>query len=37
MTIEERKDAILAKIDEMKETGEDMENALNEMGVTVDG
>lgn len=29
MTIEERKNIILAKIAEMKANGEDMENALN--------
>lgn len=36
MTIEERKNAILAKIEEMKATGADMETALNKLGVTVD-
>lgn len=36
MTIEERKNAILAKIEEMKANGEDMETALNKMGVTKD-
>lgn len=36
MTIEERKNAILAKIEEMKANGVDMENALNRMGVTLD-
>jgi hypothetical protein len=35
MTIEERKNAILAKIEEMKANGEDMESALNKMGVTL--
>lgn len=35
MTIEERKNAILAKIAEMKANGEDMETALNKMGVTL--
>lgn len=35
MTIEERKEAILAKIAEMKANGEDMETALNKMGVTL--
>lgn len=33
MTIEERKNAILAKIEEMKATGADMKNALNISGV----
>lgn len=37
MTIEERKNAILAKIEEMKENGEDMENALKTLEVKVDG
>ena len=41
MTIEERKNAILAKIEEIKASGDpeimkDMESALNTMGVTVD-
>lgn len=36
MTIEERKNAILAKIEEMKANGEDMQNALAIMGVTLD-
>ena len=36
MTIEERKNAILAKIAEMKANGEDMQNALAIMGVTLD-
>ena len=36
MTIEERKNAILEKIEEMKANGEDMENALEIMGVTLD-
>ena len=36
MTIEERKNAILAKIAEMKANGEDMQNALGIMGVTLD-
>jgi hypothetical protein len=36
MTIEERKNAILAKIAEMKANGEDMETALNTLGVTLD-
>ena len=36
MTIEERKNAILAKIEEMKANGEDMESALNIRGVTLD-
>lgn len=35
MTIEERKNAIIAKIEEMKANGEDMETALNKLGVTV--
>ena len=35
MTIEERKNAILAKIAEMKVNGEDMETALNTLGVTI--
>lgn len=35
MTIEERKNAILAKIAEMKATGEDMETALTKLGVTL--
>ena len=35
MTIEERKNAILAKIEEMKANGEDMETALNTLGVKV--
>lgn len=35
MTIEERKNAILAKIAEMKANGEDMETALNTLGVTI--
>ena len=35
MTIEERKNAILAKIEEMKANGEDMQNALSIMGVTL--
>lgn len=42
MTIEERKNAILAKIEEMKASGDpetmkDMKDALNVMGVNVDG
>ena len=42
MTIEERKNVILDKIEEMKASGDpetlkDMETALNMMGVTVDG
>lgn len=42
MTIEERKNAILDKIEEMKASGDpetmnDMKNALNVMGVNVDG
>ena len=37
MTIEERKQAILAKIEEMKATGADMESALNKLGVNADG
>lgn len=36
MTIEERKNAILAKIAEMQANGEDMETALNKLGVTLD-
>lgn len=36
MTVEERKNAILAKIEEIKATGVDMENALNKLGVTLD-
>ena len=36
MTIEERKNAILAKIEEMKAEGVDMQNALAIMGVTLD-
>ena len=36
MTIEERKNAILAKIEEMKASGDDMQNALAIMGVTLD-
>lgn len=36
MTIEERKNAILAKIAEIKANGEDMETALNKLGVTLD-
>ena len=40
MTIEERKQAILAKIEEIKQGGsdeekQDMQNALNVLGVTV--
>ena len=35
MTVEERKNAILAKIEEMKASGEDMQNALAVMGVTL--
>lgn len=35
MTITERKNAILAKIKEMKANGEDMETALNTLGVTI--
>lgn len=40
MTIEERKNAILAKIEEIKQSGsdeekQDMQNALNVLGVTV--
>lgn len=40
MTIEERKQAILAKIEEIKQGGtdeekQDMQNALNMLGVTV--
>lgn len=34
MTIQERKQAILAKIIEIKANGEDMKNALEIMGVT---
>lgn len=42
MTIEERKQAILEKIEEIKSSGDpetinDMKNALNVMGVNVDG
>lgn len=37
MTIEERKNAILAKIEELKANSEDMETALTTLGVTVDG
>lgn len=42
MTIEERKNAILAKIDEIKTAGtdeekEDMRSALELLGVTVNG
>jgi len=36
VTIEQRKNAILAKIEEMKANGEDMETALNRLGVTLD-
>ena len=36
MTIEERKNVILARIEEMKATGADMENALNISGVRLD-
>lgn len=41
MTIEERKNAILAKIAEIKQSGtdeekQDMQEALNVLGVTVD-
>lgn len=36
MTIEERKNAILAKIEEMKANGDDMKTALNTLGVTLD-
>ena len=36
MTIEERKNAILAKIAEMKAEGEDMQEALNLLEVTPD-
>ena len=36
MTVEERKNIILAKIEEMKSSGEDKENALNKLGVTLD-
>ena len=35
MTIEERKNAILAKIEEIKANGEDMQTALETLGVTV--
>ena len=35
MTIEERKNAILAKIAEMKANGEDMKTALNTLWVTI--
>ncbi len=40
MSIEERKNAILAKIEEIKQSGsdeekQDMQNALNVLGVTV--
>lgn len=35
MTIEERKQAILAKIEEMKAEGVDMQTALETLGVTV--
>ena len=35
-TIEERKNAILAKIAEMKDEGEDMQNALTILEVTPD-
>lgn len=35
MTIEERKQAILAKIEEMKVEGADMQAALETLGVTV--
>ena len=35
MTIEERKNAILAKIAEMKANGEDMKTALNTLGVAI--
>ena len=34
MTIEERKNAILAKIEEMKAEGIDMKAALEKVGVT---
>lgn len=37
MTIEERTNIILAKIEEMKANGEDMQNALEILEVTVDG
>ena len=42
MTIEERKNVILAKIAEIKQGGsdeekQDMQNALNVLGVTVNG
>lgn len=36
MTIEERKNAILAKIEEMKAEGADLEAALAKLGVTDD-
>ena len=36
MTIEERKQRILAKITEMKAEGADMQNALTILGVTPD-
>ena len=36
MTIEERKNAILAKIEEMKAEGKDFETALEKLGVTDD-
>lgn len=36
MTIEERKNAILAKIDEMKAEGADMQNALTILEVKPD-
>ena len=36
MTIEERKEAILAKIEEMKAEGADLEAALAKLGVTDD-
>lgn len=41
MTIEERKNIVLAKIEEIKASGDpetlkDMETALNTMGVTID-
>ena len=35
MTIEERKQAILAKIQEMKAEGADMQTALETLGVAV--
>lgn len=35
MTIEERKQAILAKIEEMKAEGADKQTALETLGVTV--